>query len=655
MYPESDTSIWKSHKNLMSKKRRVSLDNELTEEHFSERMTELMKLHTKTIKLKEGSPESIASHDECIELCETLLMYPAKIIERPWNVYLQRWEGVPSIYEDAYTAELGLREEIVVCATAMNRSDLVSTHCDHILKGNGYPIASLSLAIANKLQCLIDAEHITEMMDFLREVETSPNFKDVRTSSNDHTFYNVTLARAYFATDTYAKKALHHAQIATGNGAKSQLSAPEDKYWCDFVTCYCSPPQTDTIKLREHISRWRELLSIPSEIAPHAHDRYLTWLLAYEEVCTDEEYYGIIMEELKWLTLKPDSQLNNSTVIFLKAKRRVSIYDATRGKCKVDRVVDASLIGNEARFVNHSDDPNCYLDANPSIIALKTIAANEELTVNYGNLFWEAMDQGIFEVSKSDGLFEFCSEVIDEPYGGMNHVFALARVATSNIRCTNARNEPCPVGHPAFPGMRLMASKAFQPGDRIIVYAGVRSVKPEAFACLYPNPFTVRTNTGVSIGAFGFLLQPGKPLYQEVQKLPAIACITSKKAGDLRDWAAPADLQGIKQIEGLSTEATAALLKMLVNEKKFNRLKRWLTHYRNDLTKLREKLLRVKKKGFSWDLTKLSRIPDRGVDTRESDGSDEDSEVEANMLYPADGSAPAVAMQRPSWRAMMVD
>ena len=51
-----------------------------------------------------------------------------------------------------------------------------------------------------------------------------------------------------------------------------------------------------------------------------------------------------------------------------------------------DVVIDAAVGGNDARFINHSCRPNCYIDIRDGIIwirASKTIPKGAELTYNY--------------------------------------------------------------------------------------------------------------------------------------------------------------------------------------------------------------------------------------------------------------------------------
>ncbi|KAI8812332.1 hypothetical protein BJ742DRAFT_793767 [Cladochytrium replicatum] len=61
--------------------------------------------------------------------------------------------------------------------------------------------------------------------------------------------------------------------------------------------------------------------------------------------------------------------------------------------------IDSRYMGNWARFVNHSDDPNCdsiYVLYNGLwhvvYMSTRTIRKGEEVTVSYGNAYWESRD-----------------------------------------------------------------------------------------------------------------------------------------------------------------------------------------------------------------------------------------------------------------------
>jgi len=60
----------------------------------------------------------------------------------------------------------------------------------------------------------------------------------------------------------------------------------------------------------------------------------------------------------------------------------ISIVELWNGKA-----LDASIINNEMRFINHSCQPNTYMrtwDNHVEFYALRLIKAKEELTCNYG-------------------------------------------------------------------------------------------------------------------------------------------------------------------------------------------------------------------------------------------------------------------------------
>ncbi|KAI8814874.1 hypothetical protein BJ742DRAFT_864834 [Cladochytrium replicatum] len=61
--------------------------------------------------------------------------------------------------------------------------------------------------------------------------------------------------------------------------------------------------------------------------------------------------------------------------------------------------IDSRYVGNWARFVNHSDDPNCdsvyvlYKSLwHVVYLSTRTIRKGEEVTVSYGNAYWESRD-----------------------------------------------------------------------------------------------------------------------------------------------------------------------------------------------------------------------------------------------------------------------
>ena len=85
----------------------------------------------------------------------------------------------------------------------------------------------------------------------------------------------------------------------------------------------------------------------------------------------------------------------------------VEVWEAQTGAVKsyLDRYAypdrrDRNFIvfeGDDARYMNHSDDPNCDISVPEETYALRDIAAGEELTCDYKHFF-------------EDGGFEFLGE-----------------------------------------------------------------------------------------------------------------------------------------------------------------------------------------------------------------------------------------------------
>lgn len=63
-------------------------------------------------------------------------------------------------------------------------------------------------------------------------------------------------------------------------------------------------------------------------------------------------------------------------------KKDIYLFTSSGG-----RVVDSTLRGNLARFINHSCEPNCFTegdaDDNICIVSSRNITAGEEITINY--------------------------------------------------------------------------------------------------------------------------------------------------------------------------------------------------------------------------------------------------------------------------------
>jgi SET domain-containing protein len=79
--------------------------------------------------------------------------------------------------------------------------------------------------------------------------------------------------------------------------------------------------------------------------------------------------------------------------------------------------VDGKSLGNMARYINHSCDPNCEVETNSRtiwIVAIKHIQVDEELTYNYG---YDAKDYATNPCNC--GARNCCGYILDRQYWGL--------------------------------------------------------------------------------------------------------------------------------------------------------------------------------------------------------------------------------------------
>ena len=122
---------------------------------------------------------------------------------------------------------------------------------------------------------------------------------------------------------------------------------------------------------------------MPNADAEGTQVHYFTWLMDVEPLCANKAEYAALISELRWITGK-ESLLDPDTMLFQKALKRIAAAECLDDKYGwLEHSVDASSIGNEARFANHSDDPNSFLDGYPSLVAINR--ANTSLVPPGGN------------------------------------------------------------------------------------------------------------------------------------------------------------------------------------------------------------------------------------------------------------------------------
>ena len=235
----------------------------------------------------------------------------------------------------------------------------------------------------------------------------------------------------------------------------------------------------------------------------------------------------LLRDELKQLEQVFKSPSGGSLV----DARRKSVESASQADWVLQ--VDANEIGNEARYANHADYPNAVLVKRcasrcnpckpgtgcehfmPHIVALRTIAPGDEITINYGSSYWKKVRPGTDPV--------LLGQVISAPftdciyYDGVVDDFGCSPAPGGFLIPPNATERRrrrsdslavnrVPRNHPAFPGFGLYATKPFGTGDILCIYAGIVDKSPHNGR--HASKYTVDLTGDPAIGPFGFSLYP---------------------------------------------------------------------------------------------------------------------------------------------------
>ena len=515
--------------------------------------------------LREDLTASHSAKDfkRCVAILQELLTFSPRFLRKPWASFMRTWDGYYITIDVSLKVLYGLRELLVTASREIFNWPLFNSTCSAILDDDCAPPSLVMQTVAYQLNhCMGNIYDVARM---LKSLEANPRFRQARDKGCG--FSDAALARAYYEVELVLPAHKHAVRALTDS-----LEADE-KFWCLLISLYCQPQVKSLLSTRQQITRWRDFLRDVSMNTELAFDHYLNWLLAVEPNCATKHEYAAVIVELKWLT--SDRSVDSRSQSYLKAVKRIKAFKCQGDSSWLERSVDATRVGNEARYANHSDDPNCCLDSTPAIVALKPIASGDEITVNYGPEYWRWLPSSADDEELDSGECSYTGSIVEEPPFGLDHEFAVRNRSVQG----NAyfKVEVCPRSHPAYPGKRLLACRDFAAGETVIIYAGVRSSRPEIFSMLCSSMHTARTDSGVVRGAFGFILHPSKTSYlPEQNELPVFACLLSNSAGDLRDWNLLPDLKSIKDINDLGVEATAVLIQMLMSKKAVATLQNWI-------------------------------------------------------------------------------
>lgn len=522
--------------------------------------------------LREDLSSSHAAGDfaRCVVIVQELLTFSPRFLRKPWASFMKIWDIYYTINDMSFTVLYGLRELLVTNSREIGDWDLFNSTCAMILQDDGAPHGLVMQTVAYQINRCLASGGVSSVAILLKSLEANPRFRlavrSLPARGEKCGFSDAALARAYFEVELFLPSHKHAVRALTDS------LEPDEKFWCLLISLYCQPQLKSSLSTRQQISRWRDFLRDVPFNTDLAFDHYLNWLLAVEPNCVTKHEYAAVISELKWVT--SDDAVDPRSLSYLKALKRIIAFKCQGDSSWLERSVDATRVGNEARYANHSDDPNCCLDSTPAIIALKPIAAGDEITVNYGPEYWRWLPSSAEDEEDLTDC-SYTGSIVEEPPFGLDHGFSVRNKSIQGN--VYFKVETCPRSHPAYPGKRLLACRQFLPGDTVIIYAGVRSSRPELFSMLCSSMHTARTDSGVVRGAFGFILNPSKSGYMAEQaELPVFASLLSASAGDLRDWSLLPDLTSVKEIKDLGYEATAILVKMLMSKRGVTTFQNWV-------------------------------------------------------------------------------
>ena len=185
------------------------------------------------------------------------------------------------------------------------------------------------------------------------------------------------------------------------------------------------------------------------------------------------------------------------------------------------RQVDASEIGNEARYANHADMPNGILvnrgESNyPHLVALRDIEPGDEITINYGSRYWEEAGPGadpLWLGMRPNLPFSDCIYYngVIEDWGCSDYPGGLLMMMKQDKLKMKQRNpklqvKNVPESHPAYPGFGLFATTSFFPNEVICIYAGIVDASPHSFR--QHSKYTLMLDLDHAVGFFGLRYDP---------------------------------------------------------------------------------------------------------------------------------------------------
>jgi SET domain len=559
----------------MSKRKSLTLRFEDLFESFESDALEFIELEEnksldKLPKLQER--QRVAS--SCLEKGFALLNYEEA--EQPWG--RRPWLGLTPEhdYPPSYLIRHGILDELLCNAIEVRDYKKGLSICNQILEDKTIPDFLFESTVNRKFDCLFGLNAIEDLGSLYESVKNHSFGAD----KNGKKFYYC-CARLWYLYSDPLKAYQNACKVIDIYDGTHFLN--HETYWCKLIKSVCGPPPSTLNNLDKILDEWTDVWNIAScvdtPIEQTAID-FLNWALNILKLHPNHDrLLGMIKNSVEGL-----KGSNGYTDIINRIERMEFLSkNPETDKMEIFRVVDASRIGNEGRYANHSDDPNAALILGEhggyksmNLIAIYPIDINEEITIHYGAEYWRHVN--LSETSEDispDSLLYFDGLLYIPDDSPIDPILHYKLVAPNNFiqRNPDLSIQKCPTNHPCYPGYRLIANKKYNTGDKICVYGGILKSMPGQADRLSCNRYLLHLGKTNIYGSFGFTIKEigkdKKPVYHSVQRnLPILANIQNSQADGLRNFQINRTPLNNILIEGLDETASKSLLAMLRDEKK---------------------------------------------------------------------------------------
>lgn len=692
------------------------------------------------------SGNNVPKADKLMEtLCDES-KWDKRILYRPWTKMvdgeIRPWQGERSIYPPAYRVIDGIREAWVCLLMDYCKWDKAVRICDIFLNDDKcmYLTGKAQIAL-NKLHALLESRRMRDAFNFFQTLLAgeTPRMREIlRVIEKSHPYqWHYSLARIHFLHNEL-EKAQHHSEMAfreledpSEDSSSLYYEEPlQSRMWVCMIRAWtrglvcviskdpkevseilevwertvCDLDRTsvqNTIGLKEPSTFGRlkfveflliairsfpelQVMSYRDSIRRDTQDVLSTGKVLLQKlraVCnellnkgnlsvevTNARYHPLLdqaLVQLGYLSTTVEGLLNNWAL-----------------------VIDAGPVGNEARFANHTDDPNAVLAIGFSsgmrvrvLKAVKDIEPGDEITVHYGTTYWDTIaenrkttickkyqgsttashapcgsrksannnDRGFYNFQHRYAFKYFDGIVCDLSGSGLPPL-VLLQAGLGDLGTDNRAQDlekssaskglavvDCPPDHAAYPGKMLVAAKKFCVGDELCIYAGVLTRMPEAQLHLNESDYMTSILSS-SVGAYGFELEDCEAregmVFKKFQTtLPSVTPFINGRS--IPNPGNATDLSAIQDIRGIGKECTEKLLGALVDPSRREIVRRLLKRL-NNLPEKHWKNLAISDIKRTLNNTAVVQViktesPDEVVDEEQEKGGEDKENQRTNI------------------------